>query len=301
VPRSVFGTLCHPHGTPAQGQSARIAGSPGTRSSGRRVLFGVLIFALGHAGYACAAEVNDDIWSRLRSSLFADRAIVEQAQDVIELTAPVRAEDAAAVPISIRTKGTTGERGVEKIYLIIDRNPSPLGAVFSFSAASGRADIETRVRIEDYTAVRAIAEFADGRLFMSTRFVKASGGCSAPIAADREAALLRLGRVKLRLGDPVTMDQPNLAQLLVSHPNNSGLVMDQLTRLFIPARFVRRIEVSYAGQPVLSADVDFTLSENPNLRFYFLPHEPGELKATVVDTSDARFEAIAPVRPAAGQ
>ena len=40
----------------------------------------------------------------------------------------------------------------------------------------------------------------------------------------------------------------------------------------------------------MSADVDFTISENPNFRFYFLPNANGELRAEVVDTADLRFE-----------
>jgi len=49
--------------------------------------------------------------------------------------------------------------------------------------------------------------------------------------------------------------------------------------------------VSYRGKPVLSADLDFSISENPNLRFYFLPQgEGGELKAEVVDSHDLQFD-----------
>ncbi len=253
------------------------------------------IAALGCGSAARAAD--DDVWNRIRTSLFAGRPIIEQADQVIQLTAPTRAEDAATVPIGIRALPLP-DKGVyvEKIYLVIDKNPSPLGAVFTFTPDSGRAELETRVRIEEYTMVRAVAELSDGRLFMASRFVKASGGCSAPAGKDQEAALARLGRIKLRVDGPVANDQPNLAQLMISHPNNSGLAMDQLTRLFIPARFVRRIDVSYGGRQVMRADVDFTISENPNFRFYFLPHGDGELKAEVVDSNDVRFESSVAVR-----
>jgi sulfur-oxidizing protein SoxY len=80
--------------------------------------------------------------------------------------------------------------------------------------------------------------------------------------------------------------------LMISHPNNSGLAMDQLTRQFTPAHFVRRVNVTYGGQPVLSADLDFSISENPNLRFYFVANDKadGELKVDVVDSNDLKFE-----------
>ena len=77
---------------------------------------------------------------------------------------------------------------------------------------------------------------------------------------------------------------------MVQHPNSSGLARDQMTQLYIPAYYVRTIEVTYAGRPIMSAEVDFSISENPNFRFYFLAREAGELKAVVVDTKDREIQ-----------
>jgi sulfur-oxidizing protein SoxY len=169
--------------------------------------------------------------------------------------------------------------------------------VFHLTPDSGRADIDTRVRIEEYSYVRAIAEMNDGKLYMAMRYVRASGGCSAPAGKDQEAALARLGKMKFRLDNEVALNRPNLAQLMISHPNNSGLQMDQLTRHFIPARFVKKIDVTYSGKLILSAEVDFSISENPNFRFYFIPRESGELKAEVIDSSDLQFNSYIMVEP----
>jgi len=239
------------------------------------------------------------IWQKVRASLFAARPISQAADEVITLDAPNRAEDSAVVPIAVRTRFVQSPKlYVDKLYLIIDNNPSPIAAVFQFTPESGRADVETRVRIDEYTHVRAIAELNDGSLFMTTRWVKASGGCSAPPGKDPQAALATLGRMRFRIeGESATAGEPVLAQLMISHPNNSGLAMDQLTRQFTPAHFVRRVDISYAGKPLLSADVDFSISENPNFRFYFTPQAAGELKAEVVDSRDLRFESTVGYRP----
>lgn len=249
---------------------------------------------------ACAADraSSDERWPLIRHSLFGDRPISERSDEVIELDAPDRAEDAATVPIAIRAKvAQRDDTHIKRVVLVIDGNPSPVGATISFTAASGRADIETRVRIEEYSQVRAIAEMNDGRLYMASRFVKASGGCSAPAGKDQAAAMARLGKMRLRVHEAVAMDRPNQAQLMISHPNNSGLAMDQLTRHYVPAYFVRKIDVSYAGEPILSAEVDFTISENPNFRFYFVPRGEGELKAEVVDTNNLKFESTLKIKP----
>jgi len=146
--------------------------------------------------------------------------------------------------------------------------------------------------------VRAIAEMNDGKLYMATRWVKASGGCSAPPGKDAQAAQASLGKMRLRIDGDGVAGQPVLAQLMISHPNDSGLAMDQLSRQFTPAHFVRRVDISYAGKPLMSADVDFSISENPNFRFYFLPQGEGELKAEVLDSRDLRFQSSLNFRPA---
>ena len=239
------------------------------------------------------------VWLKVQASLFAGRSIAPASGDIVSIEAPARAEDAAIVPMALRTRLPAGDnRQVTKLYLIIDNNPSPIAAVFEFARGSGQADIETRVRVDEYTHVRAIAELSDGSLVMATRFVKASGGCSAPPGKDPQAALASLGKMRLRVDGDVRRGQPVLAQLMISHPNHSGLAMDQSTRQYTPAHFVRRVAISYAGVPVLTADLDFAISENPNLRFHFVPQGAGELKAEVVDTQDLRFESALALVPA---
>jgi len=256
-----------------------------------------------HAG-ARANDVPDPetaIWQKLKRSLFENRPVASDARGIVELVTPIRAEDAAVVPVAIRTQLTQRpERYVRRIYLIVDKNPSPLAAMFELTPESGRADLETRIRIEEYTHVRAVAELSDGTLFADTRFVKASGGCSAPAGKDPAAAAARVGRMRLAVDGNVSYNQPALAQLMISHPNDSGLVMDQLTRHYTPAYFVRSIKVTYAGRPILSAEVDFSISENPNFRFYFVPVGDGELKAEAVDTKELRFETRLAVRRGPG-
>lgn len=263
------------------------------RSISRAVALSVALSCSSALAVADSAPQASDvsIWSKVRGSLFGSRPIRENADDVIRLEAPNRAEDAATVPIAIRA-GLTQQAGrhIQKLYLLVDNNPSPIAAVFELTPHSGLADIETRIRIEQYTDVRAVAELSDGSLHMATRFVKASGGCSAPAGKDPKEALRNAGKIRFRVDGPVEAGKPVAAQLAVSHPNSSGLVLDQVTRLYEPAYYVRRISVSYGGKPVLNADVDFSISENPNFRFWFVPEGEGELRAEVVDTKDLTFD-----------
>lgn len=262
----------------------------------------LLFWAFSFSGTALAATPASDlpdpetaIWAKVKRSLFEGRPVSGGA-GVIELVAPARADDGAVVPIAIRTGlAQAPGRYVRRIYLIVDNNPSPLAAKIELTADSGRADLETRIRIEQYSYVRAVAELSDGTLAADARFVKASGGCSAPAGRDA-AASAQVGRMRLAVEAGGAYHEPALAQLMISHPNDSGLAMDQVTRLYTPAYFVRSVKVTYAGKPILAAEVDFSISENPYFRFYFVPSGEGELKAEAVDTKDLRFETTLPVR-----
>jgi sulfur-oxidizing protein SoxY len=96
--------------------------------------------------------------------------------------------------------------------------------------------------------------------------------------------------------------KPQLAQVMVRHPNRTGMAMNQITRNYATAYFIRKVAVTYADKPVMTANVNFSISENPNFRFYFLQTGNGELKAHIEDTRNKQFEgAIAIQTQAAGQ
>jgi sulfur-oxidizing protein SoxY len=242
------------------------------------------------------AEVPPDpdavqTWQQLRAHLFGDRPIVRDATGVVRLRVPSRAQDPSVVPVAITTTlEQTEQRHIRALYLVIDANPSPLGAIFQLTPRSGRADIETRVRIEGYGWVRAIAELDDGSLYLDSHYVKAAGGCSAPTATAPDFDAFE-PRAKLQLVPSSPGTELILAQLMIQHPNSSGLARDQITHLFIPPYFVRQVEVTLDRELVLNAQMDFTLSKNPVIRFHVRPDGPGELRAIVLDTKDRRVEA----------
>lgn len=268
---------------------------------------GIVACLLGLSVAALAADPIPDgnqseVWKKVRQSYFEGRTIVEDVDGkVVALKAPKRAEDAATVPVQIKTGvNQSKDRFIQKLYLFIDANPSPVAAIFTFTLESGRADIDTRVRIEAYSHMRAVAEMNDGKLFMATHYIKAAGGCSAANGTLPDYANFQ-PKLKFKVDPNVEKDQPTLAQLMINHPNASPLVKDQVTHLFQPAYYVRTINVSYAGKQIMTADVDFSISENPNFRFYFTPSGEGELRAEVVDTKDVKVESFVKITPTAGK
>ncbi|MGR9043973.1 MAG: quinoprotein dehydrogenase-associated SoxYZ-like carrier [Gammaproteobacteria bacterium] len=237
------------------------------------------------ASLAFAAE-DETIWHNvLKDRFFAGKTITESG-DLIELDAPYRAEDPALVPLKIRSKRVqTADRYIKKIVVLVDKNPFPFVGEFEFTPESGRADLAMRIRVNTYSYVRAIAEMNDGQLIMAKKFIKASGGCSAPIGGDLDAAMQRLGKMKIKLADDVKAGEPLEAQLFISHPNITGMQMDQVTRFIRKSHFVKQVKVTFDDKPVLLAKTDIAISADPNFRFYFMPEKAGILKAEFSDMS----------------
>lgn len=232
------------------------------------------------------AEGDDTTWNTtLKSQFFAGKAL-EESDAVIELEVPYRAEDPAIVPVRVSGKfAQTQDKYIKKIWMFVDKNPFPLVGEFEFFPESGKADLAMRIRVNTYSNIRAIAETNDGKLTMTKKFVKASGGCSAPIGADLDEAMKRLGKVKFRLDDALQAGQPTQAQLMISHPNLTGMQMDQMTRFIRKSHFIDQLKVTFNDKPVLNAKIDIAISADPNFRFYFVPDQAGDLKAEFSDIS----------------
>ena len=170
-----------------------------TSRPGRALLS--LVLSLAAAGLAIAsapAIADDDPWPDIRRDVFANRDIIEE-DGTITLEAPYRAEDAAVVPLTMRIPASVAA-DVKSLTLVIDKNPAPVAAAFQFGKAAGDGErmLSTRVRIDMYSNVRAVIETADGKLHMTTKYVKASGGCSAPAGKDVDEALANLGKMQIK-------------------------------------------------------------------------------------------------------
>jgi sulfur-oxidizing protein SoxY len=239
-----------------------------------------------------SAEAYDP-WPGLVQDIFNNRAM-NDGSDVIAIEMPYRAEDAAIVPVTLRTKLSPGDtRRVKTITLVIDQNPAPMAAMFELGADANVSEISTRVRVNNYTDVHAVAELSDGQLYMVKTYVKASGGCSAPAAKNAEEAQGRLGQMRYRQfarpdQDPASSARE--AQIMIGHPNNSGLQMDQVTQLYIPAFFVNELHLWQDDSLVLSMEGGISISEDPNIRFTYVSNGAKRFRAEARDTDGHLFQ-----------
>jgi sulfur-oxidizing protein SoxY len=205
----------------------------------------------------------------------------------LQLIIPLRAAYGASVPVKLVARvPQTPERYLKQLRLVVDNNPSIIAATLTLTPDLGQANFETRLRVDEYSHVRAIGEFNDGSLHMASRYVKVSGGCSAPPNRD---AMHLIGKTSFRLPDKPERGQPTPVDVSVIHPNDTGFELNHVTVMFIPPHFVRRIKVNYGERLLFDADMDFSVSENPSWRFMFVPRGAGLLTADVEDSKEQRF------------
>lgn len=257
-----------------------------------RSLLAPLLLALS-VGAASAQEVpnplvDGETWSDLAPDILG-AAVPAPAGEALLLEAPIRADDAATVPVHLVQPEEAP--WIQGLTLVIDENPSPVAAEISFGEAMMPLDFELRVRVNQYSNVRAVATTELGDLLMAGRFVKASGGCSAP--ATSGDALAGLGEMRLREFG-ATEDGRREAQVMIRHPQFSGLQRDQLTQLWIPAHFIDRLEVYQGDEMLFTLTGGISLSENPVFRFRYLDNGAPGFKVRVLDTEGNLFEQTLP-------
>ena len=261
----------------------------------RQVMMAAALLGAGGRIAVAQVEPHDDPWPSIATQIFNGRQL-EDGSAIIGIEAPYRAEDAAIVPISIRNLAGAAETDpVRGVTLVIDQNPSPLAAVFTMGENSFIRSLSTRVRVDSYTNIHAVAQAADGRLYQAARFVKAAGGCSAPVAkqdsapvASHEADWIPMGTMRFRQF-PSEAGSKEL-QLMVRHPNYSGMQMDQISRLYVPADFVSTIRIWQGDDLLLTVESGISIAENPQFRFDYRPNGATEFRAEVVDSQGQIFK-----------
>jgi sulfur-oxidizing protein SoxY len=119
-------------------------------------------------------------------------------------------------------------------------------------------------------------------------FVKGAGGCSAPIGVSDLEAMAGMGDMRLKFaGDGP--EGAGKATLMVRHPNFNGMQMNQVSRLYTPARYVTDVEVTRGGERVFAMQSDISLATNPVIEFLYRRGSDAPFTVAVADSSGQRW------------
>jgi sulfur-oxidizing protein SoxY len=90
----------------------------------------------------------------------------EMRRGRVHLNLPKIAENGHSVPLVVRVDSPMSEADhVRRIALVSDKNPVPLMATFLLGPEAGRAEIESRVRLNGTQRVTAVAQLSDGNFW----------------------------------------------------------------------------------------------------------------------------------------
>lgn len=255
----------------------------------------ILLAALIALPLLAPVWAEEQTWDDLKEAIYGAQTLLN-GDRFIRFTMPYRTDDDARTLIGARVIAPKGKL-LHKISIILDENPMPVSAVFTFAEPQPRFMFEATLRVNGPTPVHLVAQTTEGALFVAEGFVKTSGqgACAAPPGTDPQAALETLGDMEIRFeqaGNVTPSDlfdlskatsTGNRARLSIKHPSHSGMQMDQITLLFLPSRFVQSLNIDRDGGRYVDITGSISLSENPELTFS-LPRETFEMGVTMTDT-----------------
>jgi len=232
---------------------------------------------LGAAGLALvflAPAASARPWERLGAArkVIGDAPV---ATEGLELELPLVSEDGSSIPLTVRAASPmTADDHVSEIHLFAAANPTPEIATFRLSPLAGRAQIMTRIRLNESQTVIAIARTSAGKLLAAARDVRVTvSGCM--MRADAGPAVTPM-QARVRAPQRARKGEPAEVLTLINHPMETGLRRDAQGEL-IPQRIIETFEASMDGAPALSARLYRSLAANPYIRFFIAPQTSGEL------------------------
>lgn len=237
-------------------------------------------------------------WDEIRPAVYGDRTI-HRAGELVQLTTPFRPKNQSLVPVKVEA-GFEDGRTIRAVTLIVDENPTPVAAVFDIGAKRTELALGTMLRLNAATDVRVVVEASDGELYMARRHVRFAGGqgaCAAPPTGDPEEMIANMGKVTLEHTPKLaatTQIRPN-AKLKVRHPNHTGMVLDQLTLLYVPLHIVTDMEVRQGDERVFSMRGSISISQDPTIEFDYRANGAQTMHVMVKDSEGGSWQHSFPI------
>ncbi|NGZ07017.1 MAG: twin-arginine translocation signal domain-containing protein [Magnetococcales bacterium] len=147
------------------------------------------LVAVGATGVACAAigvVGMPSLAEAAEAAVNMDEIIAKElgagtvALEKVKIDTPPKAENGALVrfPVSV-DHPMEPDNYIAAIAIFVDDNPKPLVGKFEFTPASGKAEVEMRIKMAKASQVRAIAKTNKGKLYGAVMKIEvAEGGCA---------------------------------------------------------------------------------------------------------------------------
>ena len=224
-------------------------------------------------------------WPEMKKEFLGPRARTV-FDDRVKVQGPGSAEDPMNVPITVSALGLPG---VERIMVLVDRNP--IRKVLELTPVAAQPALAFRFKLEQASPVRALALVKGVWHVGGTWVESAGGGCTAAGATRKDGTWPQtLGQVSGRVFTTVPgQDGSARLRVRVMHPMDTGLVGG------IPAFYVKQLSIRDAqGRELARMQTYEPVSENPVFSFDFAAPPPAPLRIVGVDNNGNRIDSVVP-------
>ncbi len=242
--------------------------------------FGLFLLVLS-SRLALAAMGDDPLqspqWTDIRERYLGAAKVV--FDPLVVVSGPKVAEDSMNVPVGVKI----GLADVRRVLVVADLNP--IVKVLEFSAKGALPSLHFRMKLQQGSPVRAMAQTGDGVWHVGGIWIDASGGgCTAPSVGRSAAGWTEtLGQVQSRVWQNETQSR---VKLNIMHPMDTGLAPG------IPAFYIERLSLQdAAGREWMTLDTFEPVSENPVFSFDFSGRPPAGLTLVGRDNNGNRINA----------
>jgi sulfur-oxidizing protein SoxY len=227
----------------------------------------------------------------MKEAFFEKRAMKEVS--FMKVDAPERAESGAQVPVTYSIDTAAAKAvGVKivKLYAFVDANPIPLTAIYHLTDALGDFQLSTRIRFETDAFVRLVGEDAAGKLYLASRPIRAAGGCGGIVSNDEAAVRAAAGKIRMKVAKPKKFGTSISAKVHIKHIMRTGLQRDLVSQGFLPPFYIKTAKFTYAGEPLMTIDVNVGTAEDPYFKFNFIPKKAGKFELVATDNEGKVFQ-----------
>jgi sulfur-oxidizing protein SoxY len=117
---------------------------------------------------------------------------------------------------------------------------------------------------------------------MSQVAIRASGGCSGYMDSADPEHTADLGKILLK-------SKNSYITTRIKHPNFTGLMKDSINGWYVPEWYVSDVIFSYNEEKILNVKSGISISQDPYIKFNFIPKVPGLLTVLATDTKGETF------------
>lgn len=232
----------------------------------------------------------DPLWRDAEAAIRAFFGPVEFSGEGLRLDLPLHADVGGSVPMTVAIDAEmTAENFPRVVHVLSHGNPTPQVVSAWFTPGSGRAEFNTRIRLESSQTVTAVAQMSDGRHLRVDRDVAVSFGACAQIGDGSNADVHAFVPVP-RVAVPSTARRGEIVSVraLISHPMETGLRLDAGDE-WVRQRIISRFGVVYNGAEIFRARIYPAVATNPYFSLWARAEESGVFEFSWYDTLDLTF------------